>query len=477
MPTDDIDARSASPAPTAGPSSAVRWLGRIVRLLLVVAVLAVGGGISFYWMTHKPKAERRPPQAQAALVEVSRVLPEKQTVVVGAMGTVVPARSIQLAARVGGQVIDVSSEFAPGGRFKAGEIMARIDPNDYELAVRRQETEVARSQALVEQRAGEVLQRISDVTRAESALALEMGQQEVAQREYELLGSTVVAEDRDLVLRQPQLRTAEAARDAAKAAKRSAEGTSKAAEAAESAAMVALETAELDLARTTIRAPFNAMVQSRNVDLGAQVAVGAPLAPLVDTDEYWVQVSVPLGQLRWIRIPGVNGATASAVRVYHEAAWGAGAFRAGEVVRLMTDLEPQGRMARLLVAVKDPLGLKRPPEQRRPMILGAYVRVEIDGRELPGVIRVARTALRDGDRVWVMQADRTLDVRKVKIVWGGLDHVFVTDGLHEGDLLVTSDLAAPVQGMALRRAGSGARESSTQPVGKPAPEAASEARR
>ena len=29
MPTDDIDARSASPAPTAGPSSAVRWLGRI----------------------------------------------------------------------------------------------------------------------------------------------------------------------------------------------------------------------------------------------------------------------------------------------------------------------------------------------------------------------------------------------------------------------------------------------------------------
>jgi len=477
MPRDDIDARSSAPAPAADPSAPLRWLGRIARLLLLVAVLAGGGGISFYWMTHRPKAKRRPPQAQSTLVEVSRALPKKQSVVVRAMGTAIPARSIQLAARVAGQVIGVGPEFAPGGRFKAGEIMARIDPNDYELAVRQQKTEVARSQALVEQRAGEVLQCISDVTRAESTLALEMGQQAVAKREYELLGSTVVAGDRDLVLRQPQLRTAKAACDAAKAAKRSAEGASKAAEAAKSAAMVALETAELNLARTTIRAPFNAMVQSRNVDLGAQVAVGAPLASLADTDEYWVQVSVPLGQLRWIRIPGVNGTTGSVVRVYHEAAWGAGPSRAGEVVRMLTDLEPQGRMARLLVAVKDPLELKAPPARRHALILGAYVRVEIDGRELPGVIRVARTALRDGDGVWVMGDDRTLDVRKVKIVWSGLDHVYVTDGLHEGDLLITSDLAAPVQGMALRTARPDAGESSTQPVGKPTPGAASEARR
>ena len=474
MPKNDIDAINAALAPAAGPSAAMRYLGRIVGLLLVVAVLAGGGGISYYWITHKPTAKRRPPQGQAALVEVSRVLPKKQTVVVDAMGTVIPARSIQLAARVAGQVINVSPEFAPGGRFKAGEIMARIDPKDYELAIRRQKTEVARNQALVEQRSGEVLQRISDVTRAESTLALEMGQQAVAKREYELLGSTVVADDRELVLRQPQLRTAKAACDAAKAARRSAEGTSKAAEAARSAAMVALETAELDLARTAIKTPFNAMVQSRNVDLGAQVAVGTPLASLVDTDEYWVQVSVPLGQLKWIHIPGVNGTTASTVRVYHEASLGVGAFRTGEVVRMMTDLEPQGRMARLLVAVKDPLELKAPTTHHRPLILGVYVRVEIDGPELPGVIRIARTALRDGDRVWVMRANCTLDIRKLKIVWGGSDHVYVTGGIDEGDLLVTSDLAAPVQGMALRRARSGAGESSTQPVGKPTTGAASE---
>ena len=462
------ETQHAPPAPAPEASAGLRWLGRLVRLLLVLAVLAAGGGVSYYWMTHRPKAHRRPPQAQATLVVARAATPRRHTVVVHALGTVVPARTIQLASRVGGQVIEVRPEFAPGGRFRVGEVMVRIDPNDFVLAVRQQKTERARSQAVVEQRTAEVLQRQSDVVRAESELALEMGQQSVSKREYELLGSTVVAGDRDLVLRQPQLRTAKAARDAAAAAVRSAEGIRKAAAAAQNAAEVALETAELDLSRTTIRAPFNAMVQARNVDLGAQVAVGAPLASLVGTDEYWVQVLVPMDKLQWIRIPGVNAEAGSPARVYHEAAWGAGGVRTGVVVRLMTDLEPQGRMVRLLVAVKDPLSLGAAPGRRHPLILGGYVRVEVDGRDLPDVVRVERTALRDGERVWVMRPDGTLDIHKVKVVWGDLENVYVAGGLEKGELLITSDLAAPVQGMALRRAAAAAGEPATKPGGKAA---------
>jgi len=466
MPTDDMnkpDIPPAEPHPAAEASAPLGWVGRIARLLLLVGVLGAGGAISHYWLTNRPKARRRPPRPNATLVEVRAVQAATRSARVRALGTVVPAKTIQLAARVRGEVVAVDPALAPGGQFRAGEVMLRIDPNDYELAVRGSQAEVARTTAQQDQRAAEVLQRESDVTRAESDLAVEMGQQAVAQREYELLGETISTEDRELVLRQPQLRSARAAAQAAKAAVAGARGILKAAEASAQAAQVALETARLDLSRTTIRAPFNATVQSRTADLGAQVTSGVSLATLVGTDEYWVQVAVPVDQLQWIRIPGYNATTPSEVRVYHEAAWGPGQFRAGRVVRLMSDLEPQGRMVRMLVAVSDPLGLKSPPDERHPLILGAYVRVEIVGRDLADVIRVERTALREGRYVWVMTADNTLDVRAVTVVWGGLDEVFVSDGLRAGERLVTSDLAAVVQGMALRTASAPTSGPTTRP--------------
>ena len=386
-----------------------RWTTRSVGLVLPVGALVVAAGVSLYWLTHRPKAQRRPPEPRAILVEVERVRRANQPVVIRALGTVVPARTIQLASLVSGKIIPpVSLQFVPGGHVQADKPILRIDPRDYE--------------AVVKQRAG-------DLAKARSDLEVEIGRQSVARRESQLLGDAVKQEDEDLVLRKPQLAMAEAA---------------------EAAAQATLAKAQLDLKRTTVTTPFNAMVQSRSVNLGSHVAVGSPLASLVGTDEYWVQVSLPVDQLKRIDIPEFNSKHGSTVRVYHEAAWGPGVFRDGTVHRLMSDLEPQGRLAQLLVKVEDPLGLKVAPEKRHPLILGAHVRVEIRGRDLQNVVRLARTALRDGDRVWVMNPDKTLAVCPVDVVWSGNDDVYVGKGLTDGDMLITSDLGAPVRGMALR---------------------------
>ena len=200
-------------------------------------------------------------------------------------------------------------------------------------------------------------------------------------------------------------------------------------------------------------------------------------ANLIGTDEGWIQVTVPMDQVQWIQVPGPGGPAGSAARVYHRAAWGPDGVRAGRVFRLMPDVEPQGRMVRLLVAVSDPLALAVEPAKRRTLIFGAYVRVEIDGRELPGVIRIARTSLHDGRNVWVMSPDGKLDIRKVTIAWSGRDDVYVADGLRAGDLLVTSDLGAPVQGMALRTAADGAGKPSAAAGGAGAAGAVQEAKR
>jgi len=397
---------SGGSRPNAGSSR--HWLRLAARSALALFVLGIGGAVSFYWLTHRPKAKRHKPKAEAKLVEVSSAAMADEPVTVKLMGTVVPAKTVALASQVGGEIVEISPSFVPGGRFRADERIARIERADYELVVR---------------------QRTAELAKAESELKLEMGQQDVAKRESELLGADLGKEDKELLLRGPQLAAAQASVAMARAA---------------------LEKARLDLERTTIEAPFNAIVQSRNVDIGSQVNARAALASLVCTDEYWVQVSVPVNQLRWIDIPGANSSTGSAVRVYHEAAWGEKKARLGTVKALMTNIETEGRMAMLLVSVKDPLNLDTDVPKDCPLILDAYVRVEINGRQLRNVVRIPRTALRDGNRVWVMNSDGTLDIREVAIEWSSDDYVCLSGGLVSGDLVVTSDLAAPVQGMALR---------------------------
>jgi multidrug resistance efflux pump len=449
-----------------------------IQGVVVLAVLGAAGYGAYRLVKTGPKAKRKPPERTADLVGIESVEAVDKVVVVHAMGAVEAAREMDLQARVSGEIVDLSPECIPGGRFAQGAPVAKIDDADYRLAVEQQTVEIRRLTATVAQRQSEAAERQSAIAQSQSAideaqsqivqsdaaLEIERGQQAVAKQEYALLGKTVKEEDRALVLRVPQLRSAEATCAAARAALRSAQAKkasaeamaeaakaiAEAAEASKAAADVALKKANLDLSRTVIKAPFNAIVASRSVEKGSQVAPATRLARLVGTDEYWVGASVPVDRLKWIRIPRKKGETGSGVRVYNEAAWGKGAFREGEVLRLASGLETEGRMARLLVRVPDPLALKDENAGEPTLLLGSYVRLEIDGIEVENVIPVTRGHVREGDRVWVMTPENTLDIRRVIIRFRGREEILVASGLREGEKLVVTDLAAPVQGMPLQ---------------------------
>ncbi|MDT8342760.1 MAG: HlyD family efflux transporter periplasmic adaptor subunit, partial [Longimicrobiales bacterium] len=168
------------------------------------------------------------------------------------MGTVVPARVVELHPRVSGEVVWVSGQLAPGGRLRQGETLLRLDTTDYELALQRLRTHLAR---------------------AEADLAVEQGNQAIARREFELLGEVVGEADQSLLLRKPQLDAARATVDGVQAE---------------------IARAEVELERTTLRVPFNALVRSRAVDVGARVTQSTVLATLVGTDTYWVEAAVPV---------------------------------------------------------------------------------------------------------------------------------------------------------------------------------------
>ena len=247
-----------------------------------------------------------------------------------------------------------------------------------------------------------------------------------------MLDDIVQDQDQELILRKPYLQEAQAALEAAKAA---------------------LARAELDVERCTVNAPFNAVIKNKFVDVGAQVTMASALLKIMGTDEYWVEALIPVDQLEWITIPKNNRRQGSTAKIF-DSVWKRDTYREGTVVRLLGQLEEQGRLAQVLVSVKDPLTLESDSADVPPILVDSYVRVEIEGITLPKVFAVNRGYLHDGDNVWIMSEDNRLKILPVEVVFRDKDTVYLSNGLHPGDRIVATDISAPVDGMLLRLDGS-----------------------
>ena len=84
-----------------------------------------------------------------------------------------------------------------------------------------------------------------------------------------------------------------------------------------------------------------------------------------------------------------------------------------------------------------------------PLLLDDHVAVKIMGKSLENVFSLSRSILRDGNTVWVYNSG-VLEIKEVSLAWKEDGQVFVKSGISAGDAVITSDLPAPVKGMALQ---------------------------
>lgn len=350
------------------------------------------------FVVFKPQAKKRRPPRMTPVVEVVELKRQHHVAELNLMGTIIPAEAIDLKPRVSGEIVNVHSNWIEGGRINAGETVAALDQRDYEIAL-----EKARSAHV----------------KASSELALEMGRQDVAKSEWALLGEDGSARDRELALRVPQLKSAKAS---------------------EVSAGSSLKKAELDLERTRVKAPFDAVVLQRKINLGDQASPQASMGQLVRSDVYHVRVSIPVNEVKWIELPG-NGSEGSLASV----TLSDGSIIQGRVIKALPDLEKTGRMARLLVEIKNPVA------DTKQVFLGSYVSVRIVGKGIPGSYSVSRNHFHDGGSIWLLKPDNTLRVLSVQPVWGNRKRVVFTDeSIREGERLIVSDLSMLIDGMDLR---------------------------
>jgi RND family efflux transporter MFP subunit len=372
-----------------------------VSLLIGLAILAAAGFGSWWLLRSAPVQETVEKPRSAKTVQTISPVPEDHTIAVTAHGTVIPARRVIVRPEITGRIVSHHRSLVPGGRIAEGETLFTIDDADYRIALTEAETTLAE---------------------ARSEADVEDGRQVVAKRELEQLRKDLPSAEINeaLVLREPFKVRAGALLDRATAA---------------------VSSAELNLSRTKVAAPFNAVVIEEAVEVGQLADSGTPLATLVGSDACWIQVSVPLSDLKHIQLPSADlpGAEVSIELSGSSSSW------KGKVVRLLGDLEESGRLARILVEVPRPFE----SESNSPLLLGSYVRVSIDAGTLEKVLEIPRAALREGNRIWIAASDGTLAIRDVEILWRREGSVLIPGVIGDDETLIVSDITAPLPGMAI----------------------------
>ena len=388
----------------------IKMMKTVLRIVLPLLVLAAAGFATATLIRSRPVPETRAPEIAAPLVETIPAAYESVRLTVQAEGTVAPSIETQLVPEVSGRVFEASPAMVAGGFFEEGEVLFRIEPREYELAVTRARSAVAQ---------------------ANLRLATERQEAAVAMEEWELLGE---GRPTPLAMREPQIAEAQASLAAAEAA---------------------LEQAEYDLERTVLRAPYDGRVREENMDIGQFVSRGNAVATLYSVEAAEVRLPVPDSELAFVDLPlgyrqdaGREAGSGPAVVLHAEFA-GQEYQWEGRIVRTEGQIDPETRMIHAIVRIEDPYG-RRPDPDRPPLAVGMFVRAEILGRSSGPVLALPRSVMRGANQVLVVDTHDRLRFRQVDVFRTERDRVLVGSGIAGDDRIVVSPLENAIEGQLVR---------------------------
>lgn len=319
------------------------------------------------------------------------------TISIEAYGEVAPLEATNLAAQVSGEVVEWNPDFLPGGIVKRGELLFSIEKDAYEAALLVAEANVASAQ---------------------STLIQEQAQAEVAKREAKSLPDSRVT---DLYLRKPQILSAEAALKSAQAQ---------------------LKIAQRDLDNCEIRAPYDALIVSRDIGKGDYVTTGSVTAVLnnVETAEITFPVAGFDQAFLPLTIPGTPATVSLSGKNDNLLVRGAVLHRDTGIVDQAT------RMSHLVARIDDPYGLR---SGQAPIKFGTYTKVKFNGRTLANVYRLPQELV-NKSRIWVLDNDDKLVAKKVTVLREEGRDFLLTGDLSTEDRIVTTLPEYPQNGLEVK---------------------------
>lgn len=359
-----------------------------IRAIIITAIVAGSLAVAVMLTMSRDPAPRKPAEPTAILVDTIPVERVNTSFTVQSQGTVRPRIETLLSAEVSGTVVEMSDAFVAGGIFEPDDVLLRIDPTNYRVAVEK-------SQALVKQRQIEFdgAQKLrSSGFRAESEYASAAAQ--LASAKAELTG------------------------------------------------------AQRNLERTAIRLPYAGMVRAKEVDIGQFVSPGARLGTVFATATAEIRLPLTDSDLGFVNLPdaGATGAAGPAVRLT-AVRKGVPTSWTGNIVRTEGVVDETSRVTYAIAKIDDPYALQRSGSA---LPIGTFVSAEIEGASESDVLRVPRAALRGSDQIMVMDADSTLRIRSVGVARTNADWAYLSAGVSEGEQVIMTVLESPVNGMLVR---------------------------
>ena len=379
---------------------------KLLKIIAPVLVLVVSVGVVQALSAAKPAPEKKEESQRLISLYVDEVKSDIVTLSVQAQGEVRAKTEIDLIPQVSGRIIAISGSFAEGAEFSPGETLIKIDDTNYKLAVIRANARVAEAQVAVQR---------------------ELANAKI--KEDHWLDKRTSGEPTAYALNKPQVLEAEAKLLAAEAE---------------------LKAANLDVARTEISVPFLGRVLTKTVGIGQYVTVGTPLGRVFSTDTVEVRLALTDAQLAELDLP--MGFMADALNApvvkftarvgNKEQSW------TGRIVRTHASVDQQTRLIYAIAELEDPYGLGS--DNGAPMAVGMFVHAEIAGVKSQTAMVLPRLALRNADKVYVINDNNRLEIRTVEVLSTSMDTVFVTNGVNVGEKVVTSTIPAAVDGMEVR---------------------------
>jgi RND family efflux transporter MFP subunit len=382
----------------------------LIQLLLVVVIIIVGVLISVVFIKLKKPVQRQEQIVLAPLVKVERLDRRDIQMIIRGYGTVHPRLQVEIVPQVSGKVVWVNPQFKAGGFIRRGELILKIDPRDYELSFRQANAAVAEAQVML------------DLEKAEAKIAKEEWQQLHPGQEPAS----------PLVFHEPQIRQRQARLESANAG---------------------LSTANLNLERTQLSLPVDAVIMSERVDLGQYVMIGQSTGAAYGIESMEIEVPLEDKELAWFAIPdnmaSVNTAQSSRkgaiVRVEANFA-GEDKCWPGYVVRTTGQVDITSRLISVVVEVTEPF---KNSGSTPPLLPGMFVEVSIKGNILKNAIAVPRDAMHNRNEVWVAR-DGQLHVQPLDIVRADRDFAYASSGLDDGDMIIVSSLDTVIEQMKIR---------------------------
>ncbi|VAX06693.1 RND efflux system, membrane fusion protein [hydrothermal vent metagenome] len=402
---------------------------RLFKVVLPIVIIAASIFVSRQMIATAPEPKRRAPKPVVPVVEVLVIQQGEYQIKVNSRGIIQPRTQSTLVAEVAGRITYVAPSFRNGGYIALDEVLARIDPTEYQFAITNTEASLLGVMARMTELGITEENLKQSITIETEHLALAKNQHhrhqrlqktgtvarsmmEQSEREYLLRRASLQALRNNLALIPTQRQILVADRKLKQAQ---------------------LDSAKLNLDRTQIHAPYAGRVLEKEVDLGQSVSKGTNLGTIYATGLVEIRLPVNDKQAAFLDIPN-DHAQEGVTQVTLFTTIGQQSYRwQGRIIRAEGAIDASTRQLFLVAQVDNPD--TGSADNTPPLKIGQFVEAEIYGQILADVFILPRKAVRAGDEIFLVTADSRIQRHKLDVIWRDKENVVVRSGLKAGDRL------------------------------------------